>query len=503
MVYSKQLVESLERRAMLNGAFDYLSDLAARSTANGFGPIGIDQSNGEADANDGRQIKLNGMRYTKGLGVHAVSEIRYALNGQYRSFVSDVGVDDEVGRAGSVVFQVFADGEKLFDSGIMNGVSTSRRVNVDVTARNELTLIVTTAGDDTKDDHGDWAGARLIRPVGSPPVITMPETFSLVEPNGSISTTGRFVDDDATAASNWHATVDYGDGRGQRRLTVDREAQTFELDHVYNPGQTATYNVTVRISDGGATGIATSTVNVRNVAPHNVGLVGAADENGALHAKVGIPFITGATFTDPGQFGGQKYTYAVEFGDGSTPVKGVPFGRLFEVNHTYEKAGTYEVRTTVTDDGGAVGSGTNTVVVTEPSFTFVSDLAPVTPGTSPPLYSPDRAINGREMKINGRRFARGVGVQADSELIYRLGGAYEHLFGRVGIDDGAGDAGSVVFSVYADGNKVFDSDTMTGSDAAKNVNLDVRGVSELKLVVTDAGDGKELDYANWAELRLA
>jgi hypothetical protein len=31
--------------------------------------------------------------------------------------VGDVGVDDEVGVNGSVVFQVWADGAKIFDSG--------------------------------------------------------------------------------------------------------------------------------------------------------------------------------------------------------------------------------------------------------------------------------------------------------------------------------------------------------------------------------------------------
>jgi hypothetical protein len=41
-----------------------------RPTANG--PIGLDKSNGEADDNDGVQLKINGVRYKEGIGyVHA------------------------------------------------------------------------------------------------------------------------------------------------------------------------------------------------------------------------------------------------------------------------------------------------------------------------------------------------------------------------------------------------------------------------------------------------
>jgi hypothetical protein len=140
----------------------YLSDLNPTFVTNGYGPYERDHSNGEQGANDGHTITLNGVTYAKGLGVHATSELRYALGGQYATFLADVGVDDEVGNAGSVVFQVWADGTKLFDSGTMTGSSATRAVNVTVAGKNELRLIVTDAGNGISDDHADWAGARLI-----------------------------------------------------------------------------------------------------------------------------------------------------------------------------------------------------------------------------------------------------------------------------------------------------------------------------------------------------
>src|SRR6185436_6595129 len=91
-------LESLEPRQLLSAAYDYLSDLQPTSANNGFGPVEQDLSNGEDGPADGAQIKINGQRYTKGLGMHAYGEVHFELNGRYRNFISDVGIDDESGR---------------------------------------------------------------------------------------------------------------------------------------------------------------------------------------------------------------------------------------------------------------------------------------------------------------------------------------------------------------------------------------------------------------------
>jgi hypothetical protein len=62
----------------------------------------------------------------------------------------------------SVVFQVYLDGVKVFDSGTMTSTNTTQAVNLDVTGKNELKLIVTDAGNGNTSDHADWAGARLV-----------------------------------------------------------------------------------------------------------------------------------------------------------------------------------------------------------------------------------------------------------------------------------------------------------------------------------------------------
>jgi hypothetical protein len=141
----------------------YLSDLNWVSAVNGWGPVELDRSNGDWAAGDGQTITLNGVAYDKGLGAHANSEIVYSLGGGYSSFVSDVGVDDEAGVNGTVRFSVYADGELLYDSGVMTGASATHSINVSVAGRQELRLVVDYAGDNLYWDHADWAGARLVR----------------------------------------------------------------------------------------------------------------------------------------------------------------------------------------------------------------------------------------------------------------------------------------------------------------------------------------------------
>ncbi|HZO57845.1 MAG TPA: NPCBM/NEW2 domain-containing protein [Bryobacteraceae bacterium] len=140
----------------------YLSDVGWIYSTNGWGPTERDRSNGEAAPGDGRVITLNGTTYGKGLGVHAPSEVRYRLNGACSSFQAAVGVDDEVGSYGSIVFQVWADGAKLYDSGVMYGGTATKSVNVSLSGRQELRLIVGDAGNGVVSDHGDWANARII-----------------------------------------------------------------------------------------------------------------------------------------------------------------------------------------------------------------------------------------------------------------------------------------------------------------------------------------------------
>jgi hypothetical protein len=111
---------------------------------------------------DDNPLRIAGRQYDRGLGTHANSEIRYQLDNRYRRLEAEVGVDEEKDGAGTVVFQVFADGRKMFDSGTMHGKQPAQKISILLDGAEELTLIVTDADDGITCDHADWANARLI-----------------------------------------------------------------------------------------------------------------------------------------------------------------------------------------------------------------------------------------------------------------------------------------------------------------------------------------------------
>ena len=65
-----------------------------------------------------------------------------------------------------------------------------------------------------------------------------------------------------------------------------------------------------------------------------------------------------------------------------------------------------------------------------------------------------------------------------------------------------GTVGSVSFEVWVDGEKKFDSGLMTSRDSQKYVEVDINGAKELKLVVTDGGNGNGSDHATWGDTKL-
>jgi hypothetical protein len=116
-----------------------------------------------------RPITLRGRVFRKGLGVHSRSALTYDLGGRYKRFLATIGVDDEVlahgadAYGGSVVFQVWIDGRKVHDSGIVTAREPARDLDVPVGGARELKLLVDFGNDFDVLDHADWAGARLIR----------------------------------------------------------------------------------------------------------------------------------------------------------------------------------------------------------------------------------------------------------------------------------------------------------------------------------------------------
>ena len=108
-------------------------------------------------------LTLSGEIYQHGLGVTSHAELWIDLAAKAKRFVSMAGIDDarKTGH-GSVSFEVWVDGAKRYDSGIVRPGDPARLVSVDLTGARQMILFVDDGGDGTADDVADWGGAAII-----------------------------------------------------------------------------------------------------------------------------------------------------------------------------------------------------------------------------------------------------------------------------------------------------------------------------------------------------
>ncbi|WP_190694442.1 NPCBM/NEW2 domain-containing protein [Nostoc sp. FACHB-152] len=529
----------------------YLSDLTPTSATNGWGAIERDRSNGEAGAGDGNNLTLNNLTYAKGLGVHAASDVTYALNGAYTTFTADIGVDDEVGANGSVIFQVWADGVQLFNSGLMTGSSTTQSINVDVTGRQTLRLVVTDGGNGADFDHANWADAQLTSlPAG--PDISAP-TATLVAPALATSIASPYTFNvtysDMTAvdvstingsalSSDILVTGPNGFEQLAQLVSVSSNTNgtprtaTYQItapDGIWNWNDRGTYevtflagqvkdtlgnitttntslgNFTVTVSSTIVLGVNSSQVTEGGSVTIPIRRVGDTTGTATINYFTGgnstavpninyVPFPVSTLTFAPGE---SEKTVTIQTLNDGTPNTNVSVSLLIE-----------------TPTGADLGpSRTSFVSIRDEAtpattFTYLSDLTPISVinGFGPIELDTSNggagAGDGRTITLNGFTYNKGLGVHATSEITYALNGAYNSFFAYIGVDDEVGANGSVIFQVWADGVQLFDSGVMTGGSTTKLVNVDVTGRQTLRLVVTDGGNSDAFDHADWANAQL-
>ncbi len=112
-------------------------------------------------AHDGSPLTLRGKTFAHGLGAFAGSIVVTPLSGRCSRFTATVGIDDAADGKGSAAFQVWMDGKKRYDSGVMTGIDAANSVDLDVTGAMLLKLVTTSGGDTEDGDFADWAGAVL------------------------------------------------------------------------------------------------------------------------------------------------------------------------------------------------------------------------------------------------------------------------------------------------------------------------------------------------------
>ena len=461
----------------------YLSDLAFASSTNGWGPVERDRSNGESASGDGRTLTLNGVTYAKGLGVHAVSDVRIAIPTGCTTFNAVVGIDDESGTAGSVTFQVFGDSTSLFTSPVLTGVAAGAPVSVNVAGRAQLRLLAANGGDNINSDHADWADARFTGCSGGggntapAPTILTPSATTTWQVGTTVGFSGSASDsqDGALPASalDWRLLLHHCSDTGCHIHTIESFAGvasgSFSApDHEYP----AHLELQLTATDSAG---ASSTVS-RTLQPQTVALTFATSPSG-LQVSVGSTtgtapmtrtMIVGSTTTistlTPQSINGTSYNFA-SWSDGGAR------------NHDIV-AGAAPMTRTATFTPAAGGGTTR----------YLSDLAfaSSTNGWGP--VERDRSNgeiasgDGRTLTLNGVTYGKGLGVHAVSDVRIAIPTGCTTFNAVVGIDDESGTAGSVTFQVFGDSTSLFTSPVLTGVAAGAPVSVNVAGRAQLRLL---------------------
>ena len=179
-----------------------------------------------------------------------------------------------------------------------------------------------------------------------------------------------------------------------------------------------------------------------------------------------------------------------------------------EVN--FDKTGEYTITYKVTDSDGNIVTKTRTVAVVDMNdYTYLTEYNWKSEAHSYATPKKDIATSSKVLRLtdeSGKEvvYTRGIGSHSTSTIIYDLSDKnYDYFTSYVGVDRQMyGSIGSVSFEVYVDGEKKFDSGLMNSTDSQKYIEVDINGAKELKLVVTDGGNGNGSDHATWGDTKL-
>lgn len=118
----------------------------------------------------------------------------------------------------------------------------------------------------------------------------------------------------------------------------------------------------------------------------------------------------------------------------------------------------------------------------------------------------NRSILTTPLQIGTRRFARGLGTHANSEIAVFLPPGAKAFKAFVGVDnnpDTAGRHGTVQFSVEIAGKEVARTTTLRGGGEPVAVEVAIpKGTEQLVLKVDATADGTGWDHADWAQAHL-
>ena len=238
----------------------------------------------------------------------------------------------------------------------------------------------------------------------------------------TLSRSGSFSD---PGADTWTATVDYGDGTPVGALTLNPD-KSFSLSHTY--ADDGSYSVTVTVADDDASGSASFSVTVANVAP-------SVDLSGDPNVAEGSPYtLSISAVSDPGT--DTVSSYLVAWGDGnSDTVSAADLATAGgQLAHTYaDGPADHTISVTLTDEDGDFANATTLPVhVTNVAPTVsLNGAAAVDESDTPYAYSflvSDPGDDGFTVSEADISCGTGGSLVAGSLTTLSSGGSFSCLF---------------------------------------------------------------------------
>lgn len=233
----------------------------------------------------------------------------------------------------------------------------------------------------------DVGGSTLAIPltvtVADAPLSSQGTSFGLVEGQTFSGTVATFIDGNPSAPlTDFTATVDWGDGTTPTTGSIVPGGSGGFLvkgTHVFDESGAKPWTITITVNDvGGQSTVATTTATVTD-APISATTTGVA----ALKAVEGTSFTGTIAYLSDGNPVATAADFTklvIDWGDGTTSdlasgkitvtprVGGVAGSFVIGGTHEYDVYGSYPIKVSITDDGGAAASTSNSITVADAPF---------------------------------------------------------------------------------------------------------------------------------------
>lgn len=112
----------------------------------------------------------------------------------------------------------------------------------------------------------------------------------------------------------------------------------------------------------------------------------------------------------------------------------------------------------------------------------------------------NKSFGENQLNINGTGYSNGLGVKANSEIVYELDQNFQKFSATIGLDHEIkiyNEKTGLCFQVFGDGKKLFESEKLTSESQAVDIDLNIQGIDILKLVVQHSGEKMRHGHADW------